>query len=221
MRPSDLVIIGSLVTLLGACRPTGGRTDTGIQWRIADSSWISPWDETVDSIAVYRLVVTHAGVTDTVADAIGPWPVATSDSTIVGVRIRRSDSSRELFQVTGNKLALSAIPLPADLQRQFVEVAVSPGGRYLAYVATDSLAMPRAVVRTIPEGRVLLQGPTTSGCDCDVDLNHARWVTADSFEIAVVDKVSDGGWQLVAGNVPNQRVQVSALGAEPTWHQVP
>jgi hypothetical protein len=172
-----------------------------------------------DSVVSYRVQVRDGAWADTVGGVIRPWPVVIDDSTAVGLRAEKAENRarRELFRVR-RRGRITTYALPADLLYDFTDVAISPRGRCLAYVGSDSLAAPYAAVRTFPGGQVLVQGPKASGCDCDVDLSHARWVGPDSFEIAVVNTATGKGWQIVAGNAAARRLHVSALAEEPDWH---
>jgi hypothetical protein len=171
-----------------------------------------------DSLAVYRVAISHGRITDTLDDVIGPWPVTIGDSVLLGLRLSRADSTRQVFEHRPETHTLLTHALPSDLYANFTDVSLSPDGRFVAYVADDD--GPRAVVRVL-DGPILLRGSVQAGCDCDVDLNHARWVTADSFEIAVVNRANerDGPpWILAAGNVRSRRLSESPLSNEPTWH---
>ena len=94
-----------------------------------------------------------------------------------------------------------------------------PDGRHVAYVA-DS-AGPRAMVRAFT-GELVVQGHVQGGCDCDVDMNHARWVSSDSFEIAVVNSANPrpgAPYVLAAGSARGRRLRESGLAEEPKWHE--
>jgi hypothetical protein len=209
----------SALAVSTGCRTRDAGATSRVGWRVVDSSWITPWDEMTDSAVVFRVQVSDGAWADTVVGVIRPWPVVVDDSTVAGLRARKTENGarRELFRVRRRGRA-TTYPLPADMLYGFTDVAVSPGGRYLAYVGSDSLAAPYAVVRAFPGGPVLLHGPKASGCDCDVDLSHARWVSPDSFEVAVVNTATGEGWQIVTGNAAVRRLHVSFAGQEPDWH---
>jgi hypothetical protein len=190
-----------------------------ISWQILDSAWAPSWDQMNDSLAVYRVAVTRGRQTDTLNNLIGPWPIPVGDSALVGLQLSRADNTRQLFEYRPDGRRLRTHILPADLLVNFTDIAVSPDGRFLAYVADDN--GPVAVVRAL-KGLIVLRGSVQGGCDCDVDLNHARWVTADSFEIAVVNRANlTGGplWVLAAGSVRGHRLRELGLSSEPTWHE--
>ncbi|GAC1657471.1 MAG: hypothetical protein NVS4B3_24060 [Gemmatimonadaceae bacterium] len=93
-------------------------------------------------------------------------------------------------------------------------VAVSPTGSHVAYISADTRGL-RATVRTLPDLQLVLQGPVMAGCDCDVDMNHARWVSRDSFEVAIPDT---HGWGVFAGSAAAPRGTLHIEPTEPAWH---
>jgi hypothetical protein len=216
-----VVLAAVVFAVSGGCQPQRDAAADRIAWRILDSSWSAPWDPMDDSIMVYRIVASRAGVADTLADVIRPWPVVVSDSTIIGLHFVRSDSSRQIVSLTLPGRRRAVTPLPSDLHFQFTDIAISPHGQYLAYVASDSTSGPYPVIRAFDTGAEILRGPAAAGCDCDSDMNHARWVSVDSFEVAVVNSADDQGgpaYWLLAGNAAVRRAHHLALASEPTWH---
>jgi hypothetical protein len=213
---SHIALICAASLTIG-CQPRA-TPEAAIGWRILDSTWTPSWDPMDDSLAVYRVAITRGRVTDTLNDVIGPWPFPVGDSTVVGVRLVRADTTRQIFEYWPDTHRLVSHSVPVDLYSNFTDIALSPDGRFIAYVANDD--GPREVVRAL-DGPIVLRGSVQGGCDCDVDLNHARWVTSDSFEIAVVNRASLSGgapWVLAAGNVRGHHLSERGLSNEPTWH---
>lgn len=162
-----------------------------------------------------------------IEDVIGPLPQIVGRDTVLGLRLRRdsSDAERELFRVVLPTHHLTTWPLPSDVFSNFADVAIAPDGQYVAYVADAGGAIPEARVRRFPDGPVVIHGPHAAGCECDVDLSHARWVSSDSFEIAVINRAASGDtaqeWLLTAGRVNPPRQHTIGLRDEPTWHESP
>jgi hypothetical protein len=103
----------------------------------------------------------------------------------------------------------------------FHDIVPSLDGRYFAYVAEDTTLSAQgayAVVREIGTGRLVFSSTTRGGCDCDVDMNHARWLAPDSFEIAISLIDEPGGWEIVAGRASLRRFHVDRVPKEPVWH---
>jgi hypothetical protein len=222
LKSAHLLIAAAIAsTVPVACAGPGVVAAEHIAWRIVDSSWSPSWDPMSDSIVVYRVAVQRRGSIDTLRDMIEPWPVAVSDSTIVGVQLVRRDPSRQFLSFTLPSRRTSADPMSPDMEYQFNDVAVSPDGRYVAYVAADSVGLPYGMVRELSSRTEVARGPSAAGCECDVDMNHARWVTPDSFEIAVVNTGSSKGgprYLLMAGNARLRRLHTTGLPDEPGWH---
>ena len=196
------------------------------RWRIVDSSSVwSWWDPMVDSATVYRVRVNRGADSVDINDVIGPLPQIVGRDTVLGLRLRRngSDADRELFRMVLPNPHLTTWPLPNDVFSNFADVSIAPDGAYIAYVADAGDAMPEARLRRFPDGPVVMRGPHAAGCDCDVDLSHARWVSKDSFEIAVTNRAAAGDsaseWLLTAGRVNPVRQHTSGLRDEPTWHE--
>ena len=211
-----------LALLAHACTqwPDASSSTRHVPWRVVDTAWAPPWDATADSVPAYRMVVEARGATDTLTHVIEPWPVAVGDSGVAGLRLRFAPgdaaSRREIFRLTLPGKRLRTWPVPGDVWYYYRDVAVSPDGQYVAYVGGDPGT--HAVVRRLEGGSVVVRGPVTEPCECDVDRHHARWVSADSFEIAVWGATPQGGWLLVAGRTPTGRFTLDTLLAEPPWN---
>ncbi|HEY7393277.1 MAG TPA: hypothetical protein VH559_00435 [Gemmatimonadaceae bacterium] len=147
--------------------------------------------------------------------------------TIVGLRLRRfgQEAAREWFRVALPSHDVAASPLPTDVYWDFTDVSLSPDGRHIAYVADAGKLAPQAVVRQFPAGAVVVRGPRAEGCECDVDHNHARWVSSDSFEVAVVNSAASDAnappWLVTVGRVNPPRQRTVGLPNEPRWHEAP
>jgi hypothetical protein len=196
------------------------------RWRIVDSSSVGVWwDPMIDSATVYRVRVNRGSDSVDIDDVIGPLPQIVGRDTVLGLRLRRkgSDADREMFRVVLPNHHLTAWPLPSDVFSNFADVSIAPDGKYIAYVADAGDAIPEARARRFPDGPVAIRGSRAAGCECDVDLSHARWVSADSFEIAVINRAAPGDtapeWLLTAGGVSPARQHTTGLRDEPTWHE--
>jgi hypothetical protein len=226
----------SMLSILFACSQVEKSADKSAKgdhraplearWRILDSSSVGVWwDPMVDSATVYRVRVYRGADSVDVNDVIGPLPQSVGRDTVLGLRLRRdrSDANRELFRVVLPNHGLTTWPLPSDVFSNFADVSIAPDGKYIAYVADAGDAIPEARVRLFPDGPVAIRGPRAAGCECDVDLSHARWVSRDSFEIAVINRAAPGDtapeWLLTAGHVNPARQHTIGLRDEPTWHE--
>lgn len=215
-----LALLVMSVLSLSACESSTGGAPLHVSWGVIDSTWAPPWDPMDDSIAVYRVAVRHDQRTDTLSDVIGPWPVVVGDSAVLGLFLDRRDTTRRIFVFDVRTTKTRAIDMPKDLFSNFTDVSISPDGRFVAYVGNSS-AYPRAVARTLA-GEVIVRGRVQGGCDCDVDMNHARWVSADSFEIAIVNRANENHgapYILAAGSVRGRRLREVGIADARTWHE--
>ena len=73
-------------------------------------------------------------------------------------------------------------------------------------------------VGTVRGNRVILRTRPARGCECDVDTDHARWVTPDSFEFALSGVDDRGGWLYVSGSVTHHRTHYQRIDHDPNWH---
>ena len=189
-----------------------------VAWHVVDSTWVTPWDETTDSAAVYRVAITGPALADTLTDVLPPWPVIVGDSAVLGFRKMQGASDREMFRWSIPTKRMRTEPLPDDVLGDYNDVMISPGGQYVAYVAKQESSGAYGVVRDLRSHRLLWRGPTAAGCDCDIDLSHARWVSPDSFEIAVVSTSNDRGWAISSGSASAGRARLKYSATEPEWH---
>lgn len=212
----------AIAAFVGAAPSTTQDAHRPILLRVLDSTNSGAiWDaiEQPDSVTVYRIEVRSGAGSDTLTDVIPPLPFNVGDSIVVGLRLERvsvSEGRRQFFTFVPRTKRLATRPLPDDAY--FYDVMISPNGRYVAYVAVGrSGNLP--IVRDFRTGTVLAHGPGGGGCECDIDRNHARWVSADSFEIAVAHHLgAEGDWLLFAGRASLRRVHTSRLNAAPRWH---
>lgn len=194
-----------------------------VTWRVVDTTWGPSWDAKADSIATYRVVVEVSGATTTLEHVLEPWPVVTGDSGVAGLRLRFQPGdpagARELFRLTLPANRFRTWSMPEDVWYFSRDVAISPSGEYIAYVAGDPGT--HAVIRRLDRDSVLIRGPVTEPCECDVDRHRARWVSADSFEVAVWGATPLGGWLLMAGRAPPGRFTLDTLPEAPRWPRQP
>lgn len=204
----------------GACRGREGAGATTIT--VIDSTFSQSWNATADSGLVYQVEIASRRGVDTVSDVIEPFPIVVGDTVVVGLLQASEDSSspqRKVFRLRLRDHVLDTRPVPHDVWAFYENFAVSPNGRYAAYVAEDPIpgqVGTFAMVRDVLTGEIVARGPAGGGCDCDVDSNYARWIAPDSFEIAVSHAITGAGWQIVSGR-PHRRVHVDTLKSEPEW----
>jgi hypothetical protein len=144
-----------------------------------------------------------------------PPPVVVADTLVIGLVGDQADFRRSLFLFTRAGLVIR--PLGQDVGSFFHDISVSPDGRYLLYLGFDTLAHHEfAAVRSLQTDSVVVRSGPTPSCDCDVDLHHAHWVSADSFEL--VTQVDTLRWERVAGSAGRRSVRADTIMGEPRWH---
>ena len=218
-----LLLAGTCAVLLsGACSDEGDESSTQI--RVLDSTYTQSWESMEDTGAVYRIEVLSPLGADTIRNVIPPAPVVVGDSVVIGLVQHSEDSStprRRVFKLRLGQHQVETSPIPDDVWVYYRDILISPNGRYVAYVADDTTAASggtHAIVRDLATGEVVIRGPGGGSCECDVDLNHARWFAPDSFEIAVAHTGNNSGWQRISGRASTRRFQVDTLKEEPEWH---
>jgi hypothetical protein len=221
-RAVVVFIVAAVAVTAGACNQGDDRSTTRI--RVIDSTFTPSWEPMEDTGTVYRIEVVSPVGADTIRNVIPPAPIVVGDSMVIGLVQVSEDSStpqRQIFRLRLGAHHVETMPIPEDVWPMYQDVLVSPDGRYVAYVGGDSTpASPGtyAIVRDLASGRIAVRGPGGGGCDCDEDLNHARWFPPDSFEIAVAHRNTNGGWQRFSGKASLPRVHVDTLVDEPDWH---
>jgi hypothetical protein len=194
--------------------------------RVVDSLEAPGWNAMADASTIYRVEARGARGVRLVDSVLAPLPIVVDDSLLIGLRLSVSgagderEGERRLFRLHLASGRLEIWSAPSDAWYVALDVVPSPDGRYVAYVADDTgRGGTHAAVRELATGALVLRGPGGGGCDCDVDMNHARWFAPDSFEIAVAHTADDGGgWHRIAGRASARRFRTDTLSKEPSWH---
>jgi hypothetical protein len=207
----------------GACRNDEDASRTRI--RVLDSTYTDSWEPLEDTGTVYRIEVVSPFGADTIRNVIPPAPIVVGDTLVLGLVQEVSEDSstprRQIFRLRLGQHRVETQSLPGDVWPSYQDVLISPDGRYVAYVGEDTTpANPGmyGIVRELKTGAIVVRGPGGGGCDCDEDLNHARWFPPDSFEIAVAHSNTSGNWQRLSGKASVSRLHVDTLTDEPDWH---
>ena len=187
---------------------TGARAQhRSLSWTFLPAHAHTEWE-------AYDLVVKSTYGTDTIPNQTGLDPVRIGDTLLVGLVV--GDSGRQFFRYDARSHRVALLPLPTDVWFFFNDVAISPAGKYVVYLARIDTAN-QVVVREWPHGSVVVRGPLEPDCECDVDSHHAHWVTPDSFEVATSIDEQRHLWLRVAGNVRTRRVRTDTLRTDPRW----
>ena len=224
LRVRGALLLGGAcaVVLSGACGAEGD--DSSARIRILDSTRTQSWELLEDTGTVYRIEVLSPLGADTIRNVIPPPPVVVGDSLVIGLVQLSEDSStprRRIFRLRLGQHRVETSPIPSDVWVSYKDVLVSPDGRYIAYVGEDTTSGSSgtyAIVRDLATRAAVIKGPGGGGCDCDEDLNYARWFAPDSFEIAVAHTSTGSLWQRTSGRASTRSRHVDTLRQEPDWH---
>jgi len=189
---------------------------------VIDSVRSKAWWSDDDSMFTYLFEVRTAASLDTLRDVVPPLPTIVGDTLVIGLALDdKAATGRTIIVFDVRRRQIQQQQLPADAWPGQFDFAVSPDGDHLLYVG--ELSAPKyaygeaAVIRRRSSGEVVLTGPEWRPCECDSDLHHARWVTADSFEIAT-GAIEAEGWERLSGSVSRRSLHTDTLAAEPKWH---
>jgi hypothetical protein len=219
-----LLAVAVVIATVAACGSGGDEDESRTHLRVLDSTFTQSWETMEDTGVVYRMEIVSPLGADTIRNVIPPEPIAVGDTLVVGLMQVAEDSSlprRQIFRLRLGEHRVETTPLPDDVWSSYQDVLVSPDGRYVAYVGEDTTPSnpgTYGVVRNLATRELVVKGPGGGGCDCDDDLNHARWFPPDSFEIAVAHANRNAGWQRISGRASTGKFRVDTLTAEPDWH---
>lgn len=186
-------------------------------FRTIDSAWTKKsWGD--EGLWIYRVEVRRGGRADTIPNIIDPQPFVAANDRVAGLQLVPKDtgeSGRSIFIYSAADRKMRTWPVPDDVWYLYYDVMISPDARYVAYVANGWFP----IVREIATNSIVLRDTTEGGgCECDSDRNHARWVNADSVEIAVAHHIKEPeGWLLLAGRPSTKAVHVKMLDKMPDW----
>jgi hypothetical protein len=139
------------------------------------------------------------------------------DTMVVGFMMDgREFHDRVTFRYKVAERVLEQFAVPQDVWYFFHDMSLSPDGRYLLYLAMELPDYEHLSVRSWPAGDEVIAGPQRQLHETDVDLHHAHWASADSFELAT--RTSNGTWERISGSVVRGTINVDTLRTEPQWH---
>ena len=187
---------------------------------VVDSALGEAWNPMAESARHFTVaILTDTGV-DTLRHVIEPLPILQTESVVAGVAFDTVAHGRRLFRYDVDARAVTYAPLPQDVGFFFHDVSVSPNGQFVLYLARgigDMEGKERFVI--VPwEGTLpVISGPWWDGCDCDVDRYHARWISADRFQVA--KSVGRRSWARITGSLVDGQFVTDSVDAEPDWHR--
>jgi len=192
----------------------------GQGWRALSADTTAHWNPMGEDLQRYAVEVAVGGRLDTLRGIIQLDLLQVTDSvvTAVGVEATQDDADRLIIVLRPD--GVRRFPLPPDVYYNYHDLAVSPDGRHLAYVAaqTEPYGLA-AVVRDLETGAEVFRSRLTAKCDCDIDFNHAQWRSADSVDVAVDDtKGPERGWLVASVRLRPFSAVTRVVASEPAWH---
>jgi len=213
------ILVASTIVLTAACASGRPQPDTTETLRLTpiDSAWSQhPWNAMADGIYTYRIEVASSTHRDTLSNVISPMPFLAGPSMVVGFLLDTVAEDRVSFRYEAGSRRPKRASLPSDIRYNFHDVALSPDGNYLLYLASDSVGNEWTSVRHWPDGEIVFTGPRQAACECDVDLHHARWISPDSFQVAT--RVGRPEWAVLTATLPGSGFHIDTVSGEPAWH---
>jgi len=176
-----------LVSLVWACHASGGRPepvyiDRG-PVRLAESDTAL---EGPTTIPLYHVVFDRAGRPDTVPGVLVTSPAALADSVIVGFGMTLPDGPAYGFRFDLRSSSLRRFPAPDDLQPGLTDIAVSPGGRYAAYVRFTGDDSAHGIVRDLRTNAVVRRTSAVRTGSGDEFSGAATWHDRTHWSILIL-----------------------------------
>lgn len=187
----------------------------GMSWRVVDSVLVGPWNPMDDPSYAFAVEVRVGARVDTLERLIDFESVNSTGALFIAIGVQGDELETARQVVLADAVRSRRIDVPDDVYYNFHDLAVSPDGRYLAYVASGTIAS----ISDLFSGERVFQSAPAQKCDCDIDFSHARWITADSAEFALDDQnASEPGWRIIGVHLRPLRATVSSSKTEPDFH---
>ena len=185
---------------------------------VVDSVRDRAWWSVNDSMFTYLFEVRTTVAVDTVLGVIEPLPTSSGDTLVIGLAVDTATHGRMIFIYDVRRRRTEHEALPSDAWGGLRDFSISPDGEHLLYITWVSGPVGEvAIVRHRRSGEIVLRGPRWSLCECDSDVHHARWVTADSFEIAT-GAIDAPGLERLSGSLSRGSVHTDTVSADHKWH---
>lgn len=175
--------------------------------------------ELVDSVAyanemtggtLHRVRVLDSARVDTLRGVLtGETPMLLGDSAIVGIR-QQDDRAVGLFYYDRRLHRIRNIAPPPEWMA-YATPALSPDGRFVAYLAQNSEGRGYGAVAAVPSMRVVYRAAPVTMLETDAGVEHISWTDATHFEIMISLTVATGGEQRIRGTVTPLSVQVDTV----------
>lgn len=147
----------------------------------------------LDAGFLYRFAVRVGSVEHVVPGVLArDWPTLVGGTLVTGIAHDTSGAVSIGFRYFVSSRRLDTVPIPSDLMFGLTDVAFSPDGRHVAYVAFPGDETGIGTVRKWPSGELVLQTPKVPVAASDVLMGAAVWRGAEEFEIVITPADSQG-----------------------------
>ena len=161
---------------------------------------------------------------DTIPDlVVAKPPGVTRDGVVYGVTITSDGTVGKAYQYDAKTRHLSFVPLPKDVNEWNSDITVSPDGRHVAYIGSDSAGI-FGMVREWPSMTLVLRSPPVKPYPSDYYTDQAHWIDAARFEFFIrtpggVDSTNHmiSKFVVARGDVRARRMTVDTLAERPDF----
>ena len=178
------------------------------------------WNPMGEELQTYAIEVRIAGRTDTLRRIVQLELLHVTDSIVTAIGVDISAEGADRTIIVDRASGVTRFPVPSDVYYNYHDLAVSPDGHHLAYVAAQTNPYGlTAVVHNLDTGAEVYRSRLTARCDCDVDFSHAQWRSADSVDVAVDDSNGpERRWLIASVRLRPLAASVNVVPTEPDWH---
>lgn len=137
---------------------------------------------------------------------------ASFDSVVVAAAFDHGGALTGLLRFHGRSGQLDTLPAPRGFSPNLTAVAVSPDGRYLAYVELDGADPPYGIVRRLTDQAEVLRTPPVAAAQLNAQIGFVRWLAADRVLLAVDADARRDRWVRFRGTIGGHLVQDTVAG---------
>ncbi len=106
-----------------------------------------------------------------------------------------------LVRFHGTSGQLDTLPMPPGLSPNLTSLALSPDGRYLAYIEVDGGQQPYGIVRSVADQAEVTRTPPVTAAAANTQIGFARWLDARHVLLAVDVDARRDRWARFRGAV--------------------
>ncbi len=126
---------------------------------------------------------------------------ASFDSIVVAAAFDHGGALTGLLRFHSLSGQLDTLPAPRGFSPNLTAVAVSPDGRYVAYVELDGANPPYGIVRRLTDQAEVLRTPPVAAARVNGQIGFVRWLSADRVLLAVDADARRDRWVRFRGTI--------------------